>query len=495
MSATTIAAVPPEAGSMSTGSSAKALPLCVDLDGTLVRTDMLEEGLLAALASLRFGGLVRALLTGRVALKRHVAGATDFDPASLPYNEDLLAWLREERAAGRRLVLATAADESVARRIADYLGLFEAVIASDGIRNLKGAAKGAALVEKFGVGGFVYAGDSWSDLAVWQVAGAAVLVNAPAKVAAQVKAERPVEFMFASRTSIVRAMLEAMRPHQWVKNLLVFIPIFTAHAIDNPASWAGGILAFVAFCTTASSIYIVNDLLDVQADRAHARKRLRPFARGALRLSQGGVLAAGLMLLGMTLAASGGIALVVGAYMLMSIAYSVHLKEQPLVDVFMLTLLYTIRIFGGGEATGHSLSLWLLGFSVFFFLSLAFIKRVEELLTLQAAGQRRAGRRGYTTEDITILQTFGVGAAFSSALTLALFVQAEAVARHYASPLLLWGIVPLLLFWQCRMWLSAARRYMLHDPIIYAASDWVSWVTGGTMVALLYAAKSMGPLF
>ncbi len=490
MPVTAIAAVSQEAGPVPDGSSAM-LPLCVDLDGTLVRTDMLEEGLLVAVARLRLGGLVGALLAGRAAFKRQVARAAAFDPASLPYNEDLLAWLREERAAGRRLVLATAADETVAQRIADHLGLFEAVIASDGIRNVKAAVKGAALAERFGAGGFAYAGNARSDLAVWQVAGTAVLVDAPAAVVAQVRAERTVERVFATRPPALLAMLEAMRPHQWVKNLLVFVPVFTAHAVGDLASWVGGVLAFLAFCATASSIYIVNDLLDVQADRAHDRKRLRPFARGALPLSQGVALAAGLMLLGLALAASCGIAVVVGAYLLMSVAYSVHLKEQPLVDVFLLMLLYTIRIFGGGEATGHSLSLWLLAFSVFFFLSLAFIKRVEELQRAEAAGRRRVARRGYTTGDIAILQTFGVAAAFISALTLALFVQAEASAQRYAAPLLLWGIVPLLLFWQCRMWLSVARRYMHHDPIIYAVRDWVSWLTGGVMVLLLYAAKSL----
>jgi phosphoserine phosphatase len=263
-----------------------ALPLCVDLDGTLVRTDTLAEGLLALAGDLRLGPLLGAVAGGRAALKARVAEAAPTDAAQLPYNEALLEYLRAQRAAGRRLVLATAANERVARSVADHLGLFDEVIASTATRNLKGAAKAAALVERFGRGGFAYAGDARADLGVWEWAGAAVLVETAAGVAARVRV--PVERRIATRPALAPTLLRAMRPHQWVKNLLVFVPILTSHALLDLWSWLGGLLAFAAFSAAASGLYLVNDLLDLAADRAHPAKRHRPFASGAAPLGWGG---------------------------------------------------------------------------------------------------------------------------------------------------------------------------------------------------------------
>ena len=470
------------------------LPLCVDLDGTLLRTDMLAEGLFAAIgaADLRLPAALLAAFGSRAAFKRRVAEIAPFDPALLPYNRPLLARLRQEKAAGRMLVLATAADAAVARRVADHLGLFDAVIASDGVHNRKGAAKAEALVQRFGRRGFVYAGNDASDLPIWREAAAAIIVNAPPGVARQVRAMMPVEADIRDVDPPLRALLQAMRPHQWVKNLLALVPIITAHAVNDLAGWGRGALVCAALCLTASSIYLVNDLLDVAADRAHPRKRTRPFARGALRQSQGVAAAAVLLLAGLTMGWEAGALLIVAAYAAMSVGYSLRLKELPLVDVFMLAGLYTIRIVAGGEATGHKMSLWLLAFSSFLFLSLAFLKRVEEMMAAAriARGYVRPARRGYTTEDVPILGVFGVAAAFSAVLVLALFVQNETSGSLYASPALLWGIVPVMLLWLCRMWLSASRGYMHHDPIVYAARDWVSWTAGAVMLLVLMAAKS-----
>jgi 4-hydroxybenzoate polyprenyltransferase len=470
------------------------LPLCVDLDGTLLLTDMLEEGLVAAIGALRWRDIARGLAGGRAALKHRIAEIAPFDPVHLPYNEPFLAWLRTQREAGRVLVLTTAADETVARRIADHLGLFDDVLASDGVRNLKGPAKAAALSARFGTGGFTYAGDSGSDLPVWQVAGGAVLVGTAASIAAALPPTCPIERQFPGPQDRPLALLQAMRPHQWVKNLLAFVPIFTAGAVGDLASWRAAGMAFAAFCATASSIYIVNDLLDLQADREHRGKQRRPFARGALRPHQGVALGLVLLALGLTAGHAAGILAIILVYALMSVSYSIRLKELPLVDVFILTFLYTIRMFGGGEASGHRLSPWLLAFSVFFFFSLALIKRAEDLRAHAAAGRRKAARRGYTTADLPILQSFGIGAAFTSSLTLALFVQSDETRIHYASPFLLSGIVPLILFWQCRLWLSLGRGYMHHDPIVYASKDWVSWLVGAAVLILLYAARTF-PLF
>ena len=464
------------------------LPLCVDLDGTLVRTDTLVEGLLALAGGMRFGTLLGAFAGGRAALKARVAEAAPTDPALLPYNEALLDYLRDQRAAGRRLVLATAANEDVARRVAEHLGLFDEVIASSAARNLKGAAKAAALVERFGRGGFVYAGDARADLGVWEWAGAAVLVETSAGVAARVRV--PVERRIATRPHLAPTLLRAMRPHQWVKNMLVFVPILTSHALLDLGSWWGGLQAFAAFSAAASGIYLVNDLLDLAADRAHSAKRHRPFASGAAPLGWGIGLGAALLVLAAVLAWQAGILLVVAIYAGASMAYSLTLKRQPLVDVFTLAGLFTIRMFGGGEATGHSLSLWLLAFSIFLFLSLALVKRVAELRESAGRVRRTVAGRGYGPGDIEILQTFGVCASFAASLVLALYVQNEAATGRFAAPGLLWGIVPLVLLWNCRMWLSTARGYMHHDPILYAARDRVTWAIVLAVVAVMLAART-----
>jgi hypothetical protein len=330
-----------------------ALPLCVDLDGTLVRTDTLIEGFFALATSRSIVPVLGQLLNGRAAFKQAVAAAAPLDPALLPYNETLLAYLREQKDAGRYLVLATAADQRVAASIAGHLVLFDEVIASDGTRNLKGEAKGRALVDRFGVNGFCYAGNERADLAIWRQAGAVILVNAPDSVVARVRGTMKVELAIADLPPRVPELLKAMRPHQWVKNVLAFVPILAAHSLTEVAAWIGGLIMFFSFCCTASSIYLINDLLDIPADRAHARKRLRPFARGTLPVPTGALAAVVLLVVGLAAARTGGVAWIVVIYAAMSVGYSFILKQLPLVDVFMLGALYTIRLFGGGEATGH----------------------------------------------------------------------------------------------------------------------------------------------
>lgn len=468
--------------------AADALPLCVDLDGTLVRTDTLVEGLIALVGTLRLGALAAALASGRAGLKAQVAAMAPPDPALLPYNETLLGWLREQKAAGRRIVLATAANEAVAARVAAHLGLFDEVIASSATRNLKGRHKAEALVERFGRGGFAYAGDARADLAVWEQAGAAVLVNVASGVAARVGV--PVERRIDDRPALLPSLLRAMRPHQWVKNLLVFVPIFTSHALLDGPGWIAGLLAFAAFSAAASGIYLINDLLDLDADRAHPKKRHRPFAAGVAPLPAGIVLATLLLVVALALGWAAGIIWVITAYAATSLAYSLRLKRLPLVDVFALAGLYTIRLFGGGEATDHALSLWLLAFASFLFLSLALVKRVAEAIDNEKRATGRIAGRGYGPDDLVILQLFGVCSAFCSSLVLALYVQAEAGTGRFAASGLLWAIVPLVLLWNCRMWLSTARGYMHHDPILYAARDRVTWAIAAAVAAIMLAAQT-----
>ena len=363
-------------------------------------------------------------------------------------------------------MLTTAANEATAVIVAEHLGLFDEVIASTACRNLKGRAKADALRRALGTGGFVYAGDASVDLAVWRQAAAAILVNVRGSVAAKARAAGKVELSIDDQPPVAATLLRAMRPHQWVKNLLVFVPIFTADAMGDTASLTGGVLAFLAFCAVASAVYLVNDLLDLAADRAHPFKKHRPFASGTASLPAGIGLSLVLLLAGLSFAWWGGILFVAVAYAVTSVAYSLWLKRQPLVDVFALAGLYTARLIGGGEATGHTLSLWLLAFASFLFLSLALVKRVAEVIDSTARSTERISRRGYGSGDLVILELFGVCATFASSLVLALYVQYESTGDRFAAPGLLWGTVPLVLLWNCRMWLSTTRGYMHHDPIM-----------------------------
>ena len=465
-------------------------PICVDLDGTLVRIDTLFEGVLTLGMS---WCLVQALLKvpfGRAAFKSFIAQREVLDPKLLPYNESLLVWLRTQKANGRPLILATGADCKVATAVAGHLGLFDEVIASDGLTNNKATTKAEALVRRYGHRGFTYVGNSRSDLPIWQVAATGVVVNAGASVAAAAHRLVPIEASFNDRPAQLRTAWNALRPYQWVKNLLVFVPIVTAHATGVASDWLAAVGAFIAFCATASAIYVLNDLSDLVSDRSHPRKRLRPIASGALPVPTALLLVAILLGLGFAFAALSSMLVVICMYAALSLAYSIKLKELPLVDLFVLAALYTLRLIGGGEATGHFVSLWLLAFSGFLFLSLASLKRVAELIDIEATGGRLILRRGYETKDAAILTTFGCCASFASCIVLALFVQEQAKLNQYDSPELLWGIVPLILFWQCRLWLSTVRGYMQDDPIVYASRDWVSWIVAILVLMILAAAAA-----
>jgi 4-hydroxybenzoate polyprenyltransferase/phosphoserine phosphatase len=469
-----------------------AVPLCVDLDGTLIRSDMLIEGMLASVFNpMLYRELLRLRTGSRAAFKSAVATASTFDPALLPYHEPLLAYLREQKALGRRLVLVTAADAAIAHRVAAHLGLFDEVLASDGVSNLKGLLKRDALIARFGRGGFSYAGDSRADLEVWQAARSGILVNARKGVASAARRLTLIETEFDDGRPWL-GLLRAMRPHQWAKNLLVFVPLLVSGEPLDGWSLAVAVMAFAAFSLTASGIYLLNDLADLAADRSHSRKRRRPFASGALPLTLGlaaAVVAAGS---GLALAWAAGILGFLVLYALLSVSYSVKLKELPLVDVYMLAALYSIRMVAGGEATGCRVSLWLFAFSSFLFLSLALVKRVGELIAVPLGRRGQLARRGYQVSDMIILQMFGTSSAVAAGLVLALFIQNRVHDIPYGSSGLLWGLVPLVMFWQCRIWLATARGYMHDDPIVYAAKDWVSWLVAALAIGLMVATRAFG---
>jgi len=467
-----------------------ALPLCFDLDGSLLQTDTLVESLLVAARDWRRAWRLPALFaSGKAGLKAGLAELVTVDAALLPYNETALEFLRAEKAAGRPLVLATAANRRVADSVNRHLdGMFDEVIASDETRNLKGAAKADALVARFGEKGFIYAGNDRADLPVWQRAAGAVLVNTPDAVARKAAQLVPIERTIPGPPGFLMPLLRELRLYQWSKNLLVFVPIVASGAIRDGAAWTAGLLTFFAFCLIASALYAVNDLYDLDADRLHARKRERPFASGALSLTSG-IVAVPLLLIGGILLGLAAQALpYLAIYAVVSVSYSMWLKEIRLLDVFILAALYTLRLFAGGEATGHAISLWLLAFSGFFFFGLAIMKRVAELKSIELGDVKDGGRRSYSTADIGILQGFSVAAAFVSCLILALYVQTEQVTSFYAYPAVLWWMVPLMLFWQCRLLLATANGQMDDDPIVYAAKDRVTpFIVAGLAACVLLA--------
>jgi 4-hydroxybenzoate polyprenyltransferase len=463
-------------------------PLSVDLDGTLIHTDLLLENLVGAILKRPFLIFLLPLwlFRGRAHLKEQLARNVEFDPALLPYDERVLDYLRGEKAKGRRLILATGSTRSQAEAVAGYLGLFDAVLATEQNGNLKGSVKASILGQR--LERFCYLGNDRSDMAVWRAAETVGLANTSRRLAQRIGGAHEVEIDIPRRRGFLSALGKALRPHQWAKNLLVFVPIVTANQIFDLAAWLAALGAFIAFSLTASGVYVLNDLTDLTADRRHLRKRNRPFASGMVPIRAGLMLSPLLLALGLGVSWCTGTLLALFLYVVVSLGYTVRAKEFPLVDVFCLAFLYVARLVGGGLATGFYLSQWLLGFSTFLFLSLALIKRVAEL-TAAVQDSKKVERRGYSPQDRLMLEIMGIGSAFASCVLLALFVQSRDVSLRYASPELLWLLVPLILFWQLRLWLSTDRGYMQDDPIVYAARDWVSWIASALGAAIMLLAS------
>lgn len=451
--------------------------LVVDLDGTLLRSDMLHESFWSAFGrDWRSPFLsVAALTGGRASLKRHLSMASAVEAATLPYDPKVIAFVRDWRASGGRTALVTASDRDFADAIAEYLGIFDEVHGSDGKLNLKGEHKGKFLEQRFGSKGFAYMGDAKADLPVWKRADRAITVNAPAALCRE--AERvcdSVEHLVTDAKS-VKPYIKALRPHQWLKNALVFLPMLAAHQLDSE-TFLVSLLAFVCFSLVASSVYVLNDLLDLAADRAHPRKKNRPFASGSIPIAHGTWMAAGLFLLGglLAISISPSFLLAMAGYYLLTTAYSLHLKRRIVIDICVLAGLYTARIIAGGVATDIPLSVWLLAFSVFFFLSLAAVKRQAELIDSADRGSLKASGRGYHVDDLPIISMIAIGAGYVSVLVMTLYVNSPAVVELYAHPEALWGVCAVLLYWITRTVMVAHRGHMHDDPVVYAAKDRIS---------------------
>lgn len=478
------------------GSAGLEKELVVDLDGTLIKTDLLHEAANGFVTrnywqSLR---LIAWLSGGKAALKARLAGAYDFDPASLPYNQPLVDWLREQRRQGRRLVLATASHHRAAERVARHLDLFDEVLATEGKINLKSIHKRDLLVSRYGERGFDYVGDAAADLVVWESADRAYLVGSSPGLVAKLRSMGNLARTFDDgRQPLVKSLFKALRPHQWMKNLLVLVPLFAAHRYGDQHSVVEALLAVVVFSLTASSVYVFNDLADVADDRHHPRKRSRPFAAGDVGLLHGWLAWPALLLPAFGIAAlflpPAFLASLAG-YWVLTLAYSLRLKQIAVVDVLTLATVYTLRIVAGAAAIDVPLSFWLLAFSMFVFLSLALMKRFSELKATRGADTKERIRgRGYAHDDLELVSSLGTGAGYIAVLVLALYIQDGRTTELYPAPRFIWLACPLLLFWISRAWLIAHRGQMHDDPIAFALKDRVSWLVGACIVAVFGLAR------
>ncbi len=456
-------------------------PLVVDLDGTLIKTDLLIESFLGLVKKnpLYLINVFIWLLQGKATLKREIAERVDIDVEVLPYNDDVIALIKEQRRLGRRIVLATASYDRYARAVSDHLGLFDEVIATTANYNLSGTNKRNKLVEYYGENAYDYVGNANPDIDVWRSAANAIVVSSDEMLCRRAGEVTTVERHIVVEKPNIKVYVKAMRLHQWLKNALILVPLVTAHQLFNYPLVAQALLAFLAFGLCASSVYLLNDLLDLTDDRHHKTKRLRPFAAGAIPVLNGVILAPILLLSSIILAAflPTNFMVVLAIYYVMTTAYSFKLKKLVLVDVIVLAMLYTIRIIGGAAAIEVAPSFWLLAFSLFIFHSLAIVKRCTELGGLKGGGGEKMRGRGYGVSDIELLYFMGNASGYISVLVLALYVNSDTIRTLYSLPEAIWLLCPIMLYWVSRVWILAHRGEMHDDPIVFALTDNISRIT------------------
>lgn len=472
-------------------------PLCVDLDGTLVKSDTLLDSLLVL--SRKRPSLLLALpgrlLRGRAAFKAFVTESISLDVVHLPYNCKLLDYLAGQREQGREIYLATGANVALARRVAAHLGIFKDVLGSDGELNLTGRNKLERLCSSLGAGEFDYVGNSMPDLPLLASSAEPMVANPSLALRLMLRSRRirPTQ-EFCERRQSAGALVRAMRPHQWSKNLLLLVPLLLSHAVSVKYLMAG-LLAFCSFSLAASGTYIVNDLLDIESDRHHATKRMRSFAAGDLSPIAGAVAAILFLTMAfmLTRGLPAGFAMWLLLYVAGTLAYSSFLKRIPIVDVLVLSGLYTLRLLAGSSATGSHISHWLSGFSVFLFFSLAIAKRFAELEKLPPSQSTPKNGRGYILSDMEQLRVFGTSSAFAAVVIFANYISGSDVIALYRNPTLLWLIVPLMILWLCRVWLLASRGELDEDPVVFALTDHMSLLIGVATIAVVVAAALVVP--
>jgi 4-hydroxybenzoate polyprenyltransferase len=468
----------------------KTIPLCVDLDGTLVKLDTLHQALFLLLrrSPASIFRIPAWIIRGKAHLKDQVMQRVTLDASALPYHRQFLDFLKKEQAKGRPLVLATASNYRTAQAVAGHLGLFSDCISSSSDTNMRHAHKLEAIQERYPR--FGYAGNDTADFPIWDAADEVILVN-PTPPAVQQYAAR-ADHTFIERRPLARMLLKAMRCQQWLKNLLVFAPVLLAHRFTETEALLQAVMAFFSFSFAASAIYVLNDLFDLSADQHHPRKCRRPFASGDLSISVGTLLIPLLTLLsivcGMHLPLQ--FMMVLLAYFLLTTLYSWRLKQMEIVDVLTLAILYSMRIVAGSVATGTPASSWFIIFAVFLFLSLALVKRLSELRELENGSppDQVPRERGYTVGDLPLLMAFGTASGYLSAFVFTMYLNSEWVAQLYSRPDLLWLFCPLLLYWITRIWMLAWRGRMHDDPLAFAAGDLHTYIVGALGAAIVLLA-------
>ncbi|HEX8166640.1 MAG TPA: UbiA family prenyltransferase [Beijerinckiaceae bacterium] len=468
-------------------------PLAIGLNGTLVATDTLHEGYVAAFrgAPMRSALLLRSIREGKAAFKRRIAAASAFDPAMLPYNQPLVAYLKEQKLKGRRIGLFTAADRSIAEAVASHLGLFDVVRGSDGVENLSGTRKLEAIRDAFGTR-FAYAGEAPADRPIIEAAESVVLIEPGAGAGGRLAHGSRIEAVFPAATRDARTWAKALRLEHWAKNILVFVAPVLAHQVASLATMAQALLLFLLMGMLASATYVINDLFDLAADRKHPAKRHRSFAAGQIPVRHGAVVAGGLIFaaLALSLALPAGCTLALSAYLIGTLAYSFVLKRLPVVDVIVLAGLFTLRIVAGGFLVPDRVSPWLLTFSMLFFLGLAVVKRYAELERGTRAGGEEFGSRGYTGKDLPLLLSTGVSSGLGAIIIFTIYLINDQYPREiYRNPQVLWAMMPILLLWTLRVWHLAVHGRMNEDPVVFAIKDRVSLGLGALVAVVLIGAS------
>ena len=457
----------------------KKYPLVVDLDGTLIDTDILYEGFIILLRKnpLYIFHCLLWLIRGKVHFKNFIFRTITVRYELLPYNKDLLRFLQAESVKGRKLVLATAALQSNALEISKIFPIFDEVYGTEKV-NLKGGNKLKVLINQFGESKFDYIGNSHADLKIIASSRYSYLVNPSRFLERKAKKISNLKYTWKSKRLHVRDYLKAIRAYQWIKNLLIFVPLFTSHSFSSGKLLLQATAAFFAFSFVASAGYVINDLFDLNSDRAHPRKRYRPFASGKLSILSGVILAFILLAGGLLIASQLNLLFlaILSIYFIVSFSYSMYFKKIVLFDVFILAMLYSTRVIAGGKVTHVPISFWLIAFSTFMFLSLAFVKRYSELMKITNETSLKEWGREYITSDLNLLQMMGVVSGFLSVVVFSLYIYSPEVSQLYSHPKFLWGISLLFLFWISHIWVVTNRGKMMDDPIVFAIKDVTSYV-------------------
>lgn len=469
-------------------SSVSLPPLFIDLDGTLIRSDLLIEGLFT---SVKHNPLIIFkipfwLFRGKAHFKQKIAERAHINPALLPYNKGFLSFLYAEAAKDRELNLASASNEILARQVANYIGIFRKVLASDDKKNLVGKVKLKAILEVCGKGEFDYAGNAAADLSIWPHCRHAILVNSTNGVERAARKISNLQEVFDKRDDGLLPYLRSIRIHHWLKNLLLFVPLFTSHTWNDTRLIFNLFIGFLSFSFCASGGYLFNDFIDLESDRIHPKKCRRPIAGGDVSFIVIAFLIFMLYSVGLGIAAYLPVQFlfVVLLYIVFSLAYSFYIKKLVFIDVLTLAGLYTLRVIAGAIAIDVYLSFWLLSFSIFIFLSMALVKRCTELKTLYKTNEAPTRGRDYNIYDLDYLHNMGISSGYLSVLVLALYINSNEVVLLYSHPKVLWVLCPLILYWISRVWLKSGRDELDDDPLVFAMKDRTSWLVG-ILVALI----------